>query len=92
MLRTDPESHQKVFENAFNLVHKAFPVPPITGRHDKTYWRPQEACLAHIQSLGAIGQDSKSQHNTRLAVDPARFSKLLHDAELSQFPAVRVGH
>lgn len=80
MLGTDLEARQKAFDSAFNLVHKAFPVPPITGRHDKTYWEPQEACLAHIQSLGAIVQDSELRPNTRLEVDPARFSQLLHDA------------
>lgn len=72
------DSRQVAFESAFNMVHKAFPVPPITGRHDRNYWDAQEACLAHVQRLASCVESSKT--NTLLVVEPAKFSKLLHDA------------
>lgn len=81
MLRTSNESRQRSFESAFNMVHKAFPVPPITGRHDRSYWTAQELCLAHVQMLGISVE--RSQESIPLEVEPAKFSKLLHDAAWS---------
>ncbi|KAI9692148.1 MAG: hypothetical protein M1822_006378 [Bathelium mastoideum] len=78
MLRTSVSSRQQAYDSAFNLVYKAFPVPPITGRHDKSYWSAQEGCLAHIQTLSASVESS--QHDTPIMVESTKFSKLLHDA------------
>ncbi|KID60293.1 tetratricopeptide repeat domain-containing protein, partial [Metarhizium brunneum ARSEF 3297] len=78
MLKTSPETRQKAFESAFSMVHKAFPVAPITGRHDRSYWAAQEGCLAHVQILAKTVESS--QHKNPLEVDAAKFSKLLHDA------------
>jgi hypothetical protein len=79
MLKTNLESRQKAFESGLNLVHKAFPVPPLTGGYARRYWAAQEGYLAHIQMLAAT-VESSHQNNTPLTVDPARYSKLLHDA------------
>ncbi|KAM3425972.1 hypothetical protein NHJ13734_009762, partial [Beauveria thailandica] len=78
MMKTSPETRQKAFESAFNMVHKAFPVAPITGRHDRSYWAAQEGCLAHVQRLAKTVESS--QKKNPLEVDAAKFSKLLHDA------------